>query len=121
MRNKRTSSARQPSSGKPGLSPGERRLRAQLAAHAMHATHDSRQTSAPGRAAFLARFEAEVDPEGTLAPEERARRAEHARKAHYTRLAFESAKARRAKRAAKAAEAAADPTPAPAPEGGEAA
>jgi hypothetical protein len=38
----------------------------------MHARHDARETTGNGRAAFLARFEAEVDPDGTLPPEERA-------------------------------------------------
>lgn len=61
----------------------------------MHAQHDARETSAPGRAAFLARFEREVDPDGLLPEAERVRRADHARKAHMTRLALASAKARR--------------------------
>jgi hypothetical protein len=65
----------------------------------MHAQHDARETTAAARAAFLARFEAEVDPHGTLTPEERRRRAEHARIAYFTRLAFERAKAKRMKRA----------------------
>src|SRR6266540_6339622 len=83
-------------------SAAEVRLQAQQAAHTMHAKHDARKTTAKGRAAFLARFEAEVDPEGTLPPEERRRRAEHARSAYFTRLAFERAKAaRRAQRKAQ--------------------
>jgi hypothetical protein len=98
MREERTSSAVPPTSGTHGLTPAERALRARLAAHAMHARHDARQTTANGRTAFLARFEAEVDPDGTLAPEERRRRAEHARRAYFTRLALASAKARRARR-----------------------
>lgn len=61
----------------------------------MHAQHDSKETSAPGRAAFLSRFEAEVDPEGKLPAEERKRRAEHARRAYFAKLALASAKARR--------------------------
>jgi len=77
------------------LTPAQRTLRARIAAHAMHSKHDSRDTSAPGRAAFMARFEAEVDPDRTLPEAERARRAGHARKAYFTRLSFESAKARR--------------------------
>jgi hypothetical protein len=83
------------------LSPAERSLRARLAAYAMHAQHDSRHTSAPGRAAFLARFEADVDPDGRLDPEERRRRAEHARSAYFARLALASVAARRAKRASR--------------------
>ncbi len=77
------------------LTPSERSLRARLAAHAMHAQHDSRETSAPARAAFNARFLDEVDPDRVLPETERLRRAEHARKAHMTRLALASAKARR--------------------------
>ena len=98
MRDERTSSALPPTSGRHGLSPAERTLRARLAAHTMHAQHDARRTTASARAVFLARFEAEVDPDGRLTPEERRRRAEHARRAYFTRLALASAKARRARR-----------------------
>ena len=98
MREERTSSAMPPTSGTHGLSPAERTLRARLAAHAMHAQHDARQTTASGRAAFRARFEREVDPNGRLDPEERARRAEQARRAYFARLSLAAAKARRAKR-----------------------
>ena len=42
-----------------------------------------------------AKFEREVDPEGKLSPQERAKRAEYARRAHMQRLALKSAKARR--------------------------
>jgi hypothetical protein len=98
MREERTSSAAPPTSGTHGLTPAERTVRARLAAHCMHARHDARETTANGRAAFLARFEVQVDPDGTLAPEERRRRAEHARRAYFTRLALASAKARRARR-----------------------
>lgn len=43
---------------------------------------------------MLDKFEQQVDPDGTLTPTERAKRAESARKAHFQRLAFKSAKAR---------------------------
>jgi hypothetical protein len=82
-------------------SPAERSLRARLAAYAMHAQHDSRQTSANGRVAFQARFEREVDPDGRLDPEERRRRAEHARSAYFARLALASVATRRARRASR--------------------
>ena len=88
------------SSGNEPASQAERSLRARLAAYALHAQHDPRETTANGRAAFLARFDREVDPRGLLEPEERRRRAEQARRAYFTRLALASAKARRAKRAA---------------------
>lgn len=70
-------------------------MRARIGAHALHASHDSRELTVPARAAFLARFEAEVDPDGILPEAERRRRAEHARKAYFARLALASAKARR--------------------------
>lgn len=80
-----------------GLDRTERSLRGRIGAFRLHATHDSRQTSAPGRAAFLASFERLVDPHGTLPAAERARRAAHARSAHFARLAYLSARARRAR------------------------
>jgi hypothetical protein len=45
----------------------------------------------------MAKFEREVDPDGVLPPDERARRAEHKRRAYFQRLALKSAKARRAR------------------------
>ncbi|MDO0937137.1 hypothetical protein QQY66_37495 [Streptomyces sp. DG2A-72] len=84
------------------LTPEQRRLRAQIAAHAMWANCDDPVVhTAPAREAAQKRFERLVDPEGTLAPEERARRAEHARKAHFKRLALASSKARAARAAAR--------------------
>lgn len=77
------------------LSPSERTLRARLAAHTLHSRVDSSAHTEPGRKAFLARFEREVDPEGKLPEAERARRAEQARRAYFTRLALKSAQARR--------------------------
>ena len=80
----------------------ERSLQARLAGETSWAnTADPSARTAPARKAFLERFERLVDPDGTMAPEERARRAEHARRAHYARLALKSAQARRAKRAAR--------------------
>jgi hypothetical protein len=71
-----------------------------MAAHLLHAAiPDAAAHTAPARAAFLARFEREVDPDGTLDPGERTRRAEHARKAYFLRLALASAHAREARRA----------------------
>ena len=80
----------------PDLSPAERSMRGKLAAHSLHSRiADPSAHTAPARQAFLDRFEREVDPDGVLPPEQRARRAEHARKAYFTRLALASAKARR--------------------------
>jgi hypothetical protein len=58
-------------------------------------TSDPSAATAPARASFNARFEREVDPDGTLPAAERTRRAEYARKAYFTGLAYKSAKARR--------------------------
>jgi hypothetical protein len=80
------------------MSPAERILRARMAAHAMHARNDPVEITAKGRAAFLASFDLQADPEGVLPPEERRRRAEHLRSAHFARLALASAKARRARK-----------------------
>jgi hypothetical protein len=90
------------SSGNEPASQAERSLRARLAAYALHAQHDPRETTANGRAAFLARFDREVDPEGLLEPDERRRRAEQARRAYFTRLSLAAVKARQAKRTAGA-------------------
>ena len=80
------------------LTPAQRSLRGRLAAATLWAnTADPSARTAPARAAFLDRFERQVDPDGALTPEARARRAEHARKAHFARMALRSAKARRAK------------------------
>jgi len=70
-------------------------LRGRLGAHALHATHDPKETTEPARRAFLARFEKQVDPDGVLDPQERARRAEMAKRAHMLRLSMKSAKARK--------------------------
>ena len=80
------------------LTPAERKLRASIAAHESWAKTDDRPgRTAAARAALLAKFEDQVDPEHKLDQAERARRAEHARKAHFARLALASAKARRNK------------------------
>lgn len=78
------------------LTPAEKSLRGQVAAHTSWArTPDRTARTANARKAALDRFEHEVDPDGTLLPAERAKRAEHARKAYFARLALKSAQARR--------------------------
>ena len=78
----------------------ERRISAQIAAHESWAnTPDRTARTAPARAALMARFEREVDPDGTLPPDERARRAENARKAYFLRLSLKSARSRRRSKA----------------------
>jgi hypothetical protein len=74
----------------------DRSLIARLAAHESWArTTDPSARTEPARRALLDRFERQVDPDGVLSPEERARRAGHARKAYFARLALRSAQARR--------------------------
>lgn len=72
------------------LTPSQRSQRARAAALAMHAQHDSRVTSRKGRQAFIASFAEKVDPDGVLAPEERARRADLAYRAHMASLSLRS-------------------------------
>ena len=83
----------------PGATAAERALQGRLAAHTKWATADPVEGTKAARAAFLDRFEKQVDPAGLLTPVDRAKRAEHARKAYFTGLALKSAQARR-KRAA---------------------
>lgn len=83
----------------PSSDHNERVLRAKMAAHLLHARiKDPARHTASARAAFLLRFEREVDPDGVLEPAERARRAEHAKKAYFLRLALASQKARASKK-----------------------
>jgi hypothetical protein len=59
---------------------------------------DRAALTANARAAFLDRFERQVDPDGRLDPVERAKLAAYARRAYFAKLAIASAKARAAKR-----------------------
>lgn len=82
----------------PSLTPAERSQHARAAQLIRWAhTEDWAAATAPARAAFLSRFERQVDPDGRLAPEVRARRAEAARRAYFIRLSLKGAQARRAK------------------------
>lgn len=77
-------------------SPAERSMAARVASYSSWAnTADPSARTAPARAAFMERFERQVDPDGVLPVVERQRRAEAARKAHFTRLALASARSRR--------------------------
>jgi hypothetical protein len=76
--------------------PSDRVLIARVAAHERWAKTTNRSTAtAAARAAFSDRFEREVDPDGSLSPEERSKRAANARSAYFSRLALKSAQARR--------------------------
>jgi hypothetical protein len=79
------------------LTPQERSARSRIAAHVLHSKYDSKELTAPGRKAFLERFEKQVDPNDELPGAERKRRAEHARKAYFSRLGYLSGRARRAR------------------------
>ena len=80
------------------LSPSERSLRAQIAANTRWANTDRRQASEDARRKRLTHFENVVDPDGTMDPDERAKRAANAMRAEMQRLALKSAKVRRRKR-----------------------
>ncbi len=73
------------------LTPQQRTLRARAAAYAQHA--QGRTNTGPATVGQLARFEREVDPDGALTPEERARRAEFARRSYMAKLALKASRA----------------------------
>lgn len=78
------------------LTPRQRSQQAQRAAEYSHTRPgDPAERTAPARAAFMSRFERQVDPEGKLHPKERKRLAAHAKKAHFQGLALKSSLARR--------------------------
>jgi hypothetical protein len=80
----------------PTTDPDDRVLIVRAAVHeSWSRTADPAARTANARAAALDRFEKQVDPDGVLPPDERARRAEHAKKAYFYRLALKSARARR--------------------------
>jgi len=80
------------------MTPNEKTLRGRIGALSLHA--QGKTNTGPARAKFLARFEAEVDPDGLLPEAERSKRAEQARKLYFTRLALKSAETRRKNKAA---------------------
>jgi hypothetical protein len=81
------------------LSPEQRRLRASAAAYAQWSQEpDPSARTAKARNAFLDRFEREVDPDGTLPSDVRARMAEQARKSYFTKLALASSRAQTARK-----------------------
>lgn len=81
------------------LTPEQRRLRAQIAANTRWSRENPTANAIRAQAGLLAKFEREVDPDGTLPPAERARRVESAKRAHFQRLALRSAQSRRRKAA----------------------
>ena len=81
------------------MDPSIATLRGRLGAYSQHSRHSSVDTTAAARAAFLFKFEREVDPDAVLPQAERRRRAVAAKKAHFTRLALKSVQARRRRKA----------------------
>lgn len=67
-------------------SASDRRAIARIAGLTSAASRDATEMTAPARSGFLARFEREADPDGTLSPEERERRANLLLRAHMLRL-----------------------------------
>jgi hypothetical protein len=83
------------------MTKAEHSLNSRRGAHISWAnTADPAARTKPGRDAFLARFERQVDPNNELPEAERMRRAEHLRKAHMQELAARSAQKRRQNSAA---------------------
>lgn len=79
------------------MTPAQRRMRASAAALTRWAKTDDRQAATkPARVGYMARWEREVDPDGVLPIDERAKRASLALKAHMTGLALRSSKSRSA-------------------------
>lgn len=81
------------------LTPEQRSIRARLAAHSRWANaspEDARRQGEAAQRGLLERFAKDIDPEGSLDPEDRYRRAKHARNAHMARLALKSSQARKA-------------------------
>ncbi|WP_063770711.1 hypothetical protein [Streptacidiphilus carbonis] len=79
------------------MDPSERSMRMRMASHISWAKTSDRsaRTAAARKVSHFERFEKQVDPDGTLPPEERRQRAEAARKAFYAELALKSLQARR--------------------------
>lgn len=80
------------------LTPAERSLRSSIAANTRWSLADKAERSRVAQAghdALRERFAREIDPDGTLAPDERAKRARYAYAAHMKRLALRSSQARR--------------------------
>lgn len=72
------------------------RTQQQIAAHLSWAgTVDRSARVLPAKRAFEDRFERQVDPDGRMTPQDRAKAAENARKAYYLALSLKGVEARR--------------------------
>lgn len=79
--------------------PEVRSMSARIAANSRWAREFFlREATAAARRGFYRRFEREVDPDGVLTPEERAKRVGNAVSAYFTRMALRSAESRRDRR-----------------------
>ena len=77
------------------LTPEQKSLRGRIAANKRWSQDGDRKGQGKrGQAGLLARFERQVDPDGTLPKKERRRRAQNARAEHMARLSFLASKAR---------------------------
>lgn len=72
-------------------------LRGRIGGYARAALYTPEELTGKARAGFFQRFENEVDPDRTLPPEERCRRARAALRAHMAQLARKSALKRRSR------------------------
>jgi len=70
-------------------------LRGRIGGYSKAARYAPDELTRAARKGFMARFEAQADPDDSLPPEERGRRAQALLRAHMARLALKSAKARR--------------------------
>lgn len=88
----------------PAGSPEDRALTARIAANERWGrTVDRTAATAPARRGMRAKFEREIDPDGTLAttqPAELERRVDQLQKAHMLRMSLAAKQARRRKREA---------------------
>ncbi len=84
------------------LTPEQRVMIAQIGAYALHAKYGKEITAAATKASQVTRYEKQVDPDGTLPPEERRIRVEAARRAHMRSLALKRSRKAQAERAQKA-------------------
>ena len=76
--------------------PSERAMIARIAANARWAqTTDRTKATEPARRGLLEKFAHQVDPDGTLDPIERYRRAQNLVNQHMAKMALRSAQARR--------------------------
>lgn len=82
------------------MSSSRRAQAGRIGGFTVHSRYDSRDLTKAARAAFLSKFEHEVDPDGRLSTVERERRAMAARRAHFARMAYRSAQVRASGKAA---------------------